>query len=84
MALFDRRDFDFLFDWLDFQALLQRDRFAAHAGEDVAAMLDLVERLAEDEVAPLLRPGDTNQPHLLPDGSVQVLPEIGGAVRQIA
>ena len=72
-----RRTLDFLLnDWLGVQALLQRERFAAHSAETFAGVLDTCERIARDKFAPANRLADTEEPHLVqgPDGERVHLP----------
>ncbi|WP_066554624.1 acyl-CoA dehydrogenase [Croceicoccus bisphenolivorans] len=82
--IIDSRDIQFLLRWLDLGALLERPEYAGHTEEEVAAVLELAERLGERELAPHLRAADTREPSLLPNGDVTVLPEIADAVRLIA
>jgi len=82
--IIDKRDFEFLFRWLDLNALLKRERFSAHDPEDVLAMLSLAERISEAELASHLRLGDVTEPQMGPTGAVTVLPEVAHAVRIIA
>lgn len=83
MPVVDRRDLQFLLDWLETGALLQRERFSGHAPEDINAILALAEQIAEKELAPHLRASDLTEPRLLADGRVEVLPDVARAVRII-
>jgi alkylation response protein AidB-like acyl-CoA dehydrogenase len=83
MMIHDRRDLDFLFDWLRIDHLLARDRFSALGTDDISAIFDLAERISTNDLAPHLRDGDTIEPHLDGD-TVVVLPQVADAVRRIA
>ena len=79
-----RRDLDFLlFEWLDTEALLARQRFSDHDRETVQGILDLAEALATTHFAPHNRTADLNEPRF--DGTtVEILPEVGLALRAFA
>jgi alkylation response protein AidB-like acyl-CoA dehydrogenase len=81
--IIDRRDIDFLVDWLNIEAQFQRDRFSDFAMEDIGAVFDLAERISEQELATHLRAGDTHEPRLEGE-TVVVLPQVANAVKQIA
>jgi len=84
VPLLDRRDLDFLlFDWLKIEALFARPRYADHARDTVAAVLDLSERFAAGAFLPALKPSDQREPELTA-GGVKVAPEVAAAVRQYA
>ena len=83
-VLIPRRDLDFLLgDWLRLDELLEAPAFAAHTRDDVAAVLDLSERVAADLFLPAYKRADQIEPTLDADG-VKVLPEIAAAVRGYA
>jgi alkylation response protein AidB-like acyl-CoA dehydrogenase len=84
MAIIDRKDFDFLLNWLGLEDLLKHPRFEAHSADSVAAMLTLVQELTEREIAPHLRKSDLEEPRLSEGGKVTVIPEVAKGVRQIA
>jgi butyryl-CoA dehydrogenase len=68
---------DFLLrDWLHVEALSTRERFADHAWETFAAVLDTCERIAREKFAPFNRLVDTEEPRVEPgpDGDRVVLP----------
>ncbi|QHE87422.1 acyl-CoA dehydrogenase [Hydrogenophaga sp. BPS33] len=68
-----RATLDFLLnEWLDVAALTRRPRFADHSSETFASVLDMSERLAATEFAPLNRLVDTQEPHF--DGERVNLP----------
>jgi alkylation response protein AidB-like acyl-CoA dehydrogenase len=63
-----RETLDFLLDdWLDVSALLQRERFAEHARDTFAAVLDTCERVAREKFAPFNRLADTEEPRFVDD-----------------
>ena len=68
-----RRTLDFLLnDWLQVQALAQRERFAEHSAETFAAVLDTCEKIAADKFAPFNRVSDVDEPRF--DGERVHLP----------
>jgi alkylation response protein AidB-like acyl-CoA dehydrogenase len=80
-----RRDLEFLlYEWLDVVALTQRERFADHSRDSFDAVLDLSEEIAQEKFAPHYKKNDAQEPHMLPDGSVKVIPEVGDALRAYA
>src|SRR5262245_60957679 len=83
MALLDRRDILFLLEFLQVETLLDRERFAELTAEEIAAILDVAEQIAEEVLAPHLRAGDLNEPRFEGD-RVRVLPEAARAVGVIA
>ncbi|MCJ0763275.1 acyl-CoA dehydrogenase [Variovorax terrae] len=62
-----------LYDWLDAQALNQRERFADHSRETFDAVLDTCERIAREKYAPFNRTVDTEEPRF--DGEKVILPK---------
>ncbi len=84
MNTIELRDLKLLFDWLDLNGVLKRDRYASHTPDDIEAVLELVRRIAEQEVAPCARASDLQEPQLTPEGDVTVLPAAADAVRVIA
>lgn len=84
VILIDRGELSFLLnDWLDVGRVLEYPRFTHSSREDLEAMLDLVERVAIDEVAPSLRAGDVNPPRLDEGGRVRIDPAVHKAVQAI-
>ncbi|GEE02930.1 acyl-CoA dehydrogenase [Gordonia spumicola] len=76
-----RRDLDFLlYEWLDVESLTSRERFAEHSRETFDAVLDLTADLADKHFTPHNRKGDAEEPHMLPDGAVQTIPEVKTAL----
>ncbi len=82
--ILSRRDLEFLlFEWLDPDSLLTRDRFAEHTRETVEAVLRLSETLAAEHFATHNRKGDLQEPRF--DGrTVTVIPETGAALARFA
>lgn len=82
MPAFDREAIDFLVhDWLDAEALTARAHYGDHSRETFDALLDLAEKIAENEFLPSFKPGDRDEPELKPDGTVTVNPLIKRAVQ---
>lgn len=80
-----RRDLDFLlYEWLDVASLTERERFADHSRESFDAVLDLSEEIAREKFAPHYKTIDSHEPHMLPDGSVEMIPEVGEALAAYA
>ncbi len=71
-----RSTLDFLlYDWLQADALQQRERFADHSRETFDAVLDTCERIAREKYAPFNRLVDTEEPRTVtePDGTLRVV-----------
>jgi len=69
-----RQTVDFLlYDWLNVEALQQRERFADHSRETFASVMDTCERMAREKFAPFNRQADTQEPHF--DGERVHLPQ---------
>jgi len=82
--LLNRRDLEFLlYEWLDVEALTQRERFAEHSRETFDDVLDLAEQIATDHFALHNRASDASEPVF--DGErVHLIPEIGAALKVFA
>ncbi|MGW0041441.1 acyl-CoA dehydrogenase [Rhodococcus sp. NPDC003348] len=81
-APLSRRDLDFLlYEWLDVTTLTERKRFAEHSKETFDAVLDLSAEMAIKHFAPHNKKADANEPHMLPDGTVEMIPEVADALR---
>jgi butyryl-CoA dehydrogenase len=79
--LIDRRHLEFmLYTLLDVERLTRYPRFAEHGREVFDATLELAHRIAIERFLPHNRKSDLNEPHLV-DGRVQLIPEIGEALR---
>jgi alkylation response protein AidB-like acyl-CoA dehydrogenase len=72
MSLRPTLDF-LLYDWLDAEALTQREHFSDHSRETFGAVFDTCERIAREKYAPFNRLVDTQEPHF--DGEKVVLPQ---------
>lgn len=82
--LLDARDLDFvLYDVLEVETLAAYDRFADHSRETFERALATARRIAEGHFAPHNRKSDLNEPRLV-DGRVEMIPEIGVALRAFA
>ena len=69
-----RATVDFLlYDWLQAESLCQRERHAEHSRETFTAVLDLSEKIATEQFAPLNRLTDTHEPEF--DGVTVTLPK---------
>jgi alkylation response protein AidB-like acyl-CoA dehydrogenase len=82
--IIDRRDFEFLFGWLDLASLLERERFSGQTVDDALSVVDLADQIASDVLAPHLRLSDTQEPSLQPDGTVKIIPEAAQALGVMA
>jgi len=84
MTLVDRRDLDFLlYEMLDVAALLAQERFSSLDRAVVSEMLDTAQSMAEDLYWPCAATLDATEPKFV-DGAVDVLPEVGVALRAYA
>jgi len=80
-TLIDRRDISFLlYEWLNVESMLERPRFADQSREVFDEVIGLSERIATDMFAPHNREADENEPHVGPDGKVQLIEAIGPAL----
>jgi len=69
-----RATVDFLlYDWLQAERLCQRERHAEHSRETFTAVLDLSEKIATEQFAPINRLTDTHEPEF--DGVTVTLPK---------
>ena len=62
-----------LYEWLDVNALTQRERFVDHRRDTFDQVLDLSERVAREKFAPFNRLADTEEPRF--DGEKVILPQ---------
>jgi butyryl-CoA dehydrogenase len=78
--ILSRRDLDFLlYEWLDVEALTQRERYAEHSRETFDATLDTAQRMATELFAPHNRLSDAQEPTF--DGeSVTMIPDVKRAL----
>jgi alkylation response protein AidB-like acyl-CoA dehydrogenase len=80
-TLIPRRDLRFLLhEWLKVETLLERPQYAEQSIDIYDDVLELAERLAVDLYAPTLREGDEHEPHVGPDGTVQLPAGVGPAL----
>jgi alkylation response protein AidB-like acyl-CoA dehydrogenase len=80
-----RRDLEFLlYEWLDVAALASRPRFREHSRETFDAFLQLSADIAMDQFAPHNKLSDTHEPAMRADGTVEMIPEIGHALKVAA
>lgn len=62
--LLSRRDVEFMvYEWLEGESLIERERFAEHTRETFTAVLDVAEKLAVEQFYPINRILDTQEPH---------------------
>jgi butyryl-CoA dehydrogenase len=79
--ILSRRDLQFLlYEWLHVESLVKRPRYAEHSRETFDGVLELAERIATEQFAPHNRAADEHEPRLV-DGRVELIPEIGAALR---
>ncbi|HWH33288.1 MAG TPA: acyl-CoA dehydrogenase family protein, partial [Egibacteraceae bacterium] len=78
--LVSRRDLDFLlYEWLEVESLVERERYAAHDRDTMDAALELAERIATERFAPHNKTADEHEPTF--DGErVHLTPEVKQAV----
>ncbi len=78
--ILSRETVDFLlFDWLEVDRLVRRQRFAEHEPETFRAVLDLCEMIAAERFATHNKKSDANEPRF-ENGAVTMIPEIGAAL----
>jgi alkylation response protein AidB-like acyl-CoA dehydrogenase len=78
--MLSRADIAFLlYEWLDVESLIGRERFAQHSRATFDAVLELSERVAGEHFAPHNRLNDLNEP-VLDGGEVVILPEVKAAL----
>lgn len=82
--ILSRRDLDFLlFEWLQVQQLIERERYADHSLHTFAAALDTYGAIAQDFFAPHNKSNDQCEPYLV-DDRVRVNPAIPEALAAFA
>jgi alkylation response protein AidB-like acyl-CoA dehydrogenase len=79
-----RRDLNFLlYEWLNAESLIARERFHEHSRETFDAAIDTAEKIATEFFAPHNKKSDANEPTF--DGErVHLIPEIKTAVDEFA
>src|SRR5690606_16060931 len=82
--LINREDLDFLlFDLVQAETLVTRDRYAEHSADTFRAIIEAAHTLAEEKFAPHNRKADENEPTF--DGErVHMIPEVAEAVKAFA
>lgn len=79
--LTNRRNLDFmLYEVLGVDRLCAYPRFSDHSRDTFGAALDLAHQIALEKFLPHNRKSDLNEPQMV-DGKVELIPEIGEAVR---
>ncbi|APL95724.1 acyl-CoA dehydrogenase [Sphingobium indicum] len=77
--LLSRTNLDFLlYDWLEAEAMTERERFADHDRATFSTMIDTAEKIATDWFANHNAKGDKHEPYM-EDGKVVLIPEIAKA-----
>jgi alkylation response protein AidB-like acyl-CoA dehydrogenase len=80
----NRRDLDFLlFEWLGVERLFATDRYAGLDRATVEGVFDTAQAVAEDKYLPFAAALDANEPKFV-DGKVELMPEVGVALRAYA
>jgi butyryl-CoA dehydrogenase len=73
-VLIDRADLSFLlYEWLQADRFVERPRYADHSREIFDDVLELAERMAAERFAPHNRDADEREPHVGPDGTVELV-----------
>jgi len=81
-TLISRRDLSFLlYEWLNVEGMLDRPQYAGQSREVYDEVIDLSQRIATDLFAPYNRDADENEPHVGPDGTVQLIEQTGPALK---
>src|SRR3546814_10414047 len=77
--LLSRTNLDFLlYDWLEAEAMTERERFADHDRATFSTMIDTAEKIATDRFAKHNAKGDKHEPYMA-DGTVVLIPAIAKA-----
>ena len=85
VPVLSRRDLEILlYEWLDVTALAGRARYREHSRETFDAFLQLSADIAMDQFAPHNKLADAREPVMRPDGTVEMIPEIGHALKVAA
>ena len=80
----NRRDLDFLlYGLLKIEDLLAAPRYQAFDRATISEMLDTAQTIAEEKYLPIAAALDANEPHFV-DGKVDIMPEVGEALRAYA
>jgi len=85
VPVLSRRDLEFLlYEWLDVTTLASRPRYREHSRATFDAFLQLSADIAMNEFAPHNKLSDAHEPVMRPDGTVEMIPEIGHALKVAA
>lgn len=80
----NRRDLDFLlFECFGVERLFSTERYAGLDRATVEGLLDAAQALAEEKYLPFATALDANEPRFV-DGKVEIMPEVGEALRAYA
>lgn len=80
----NRRDIDFLlFECLDAGAIFATERYGHIDRDMVESIFDTAQAIAEEQYLPLAATLDANEPQFA-DGKVEIMPEVGAALRAYA
>ena len=83
--ILSRRDLEFLlYEWLDVTTLASRPRYREHSRATFDAFLHLSADIATNQFAPHNKLSDAREPVMRPDGTVEMIPEIGHALKVAA
>ncbi|MBS3803637.1 MAG: acyl-CoA dehydrogenase, partial [Oleiphilaceae bacterium] len=83
-ALIDRRDLAFqLYEVLDTESLVERERFSDHSRDTFDAVIETADKIARDKFAPHNRAADKEEPQFV-DGKVELLPQVKDAFHAYA
>ncbi len=75
-TLIDRRDLAFqLYEILDTESLVRRERFSEHSRDTFDAVIEMADRMAREKFAPHNSAADKREPEFV-DGAVKMLPEV--------
>lgn len=76
----NRRDLDFImYEVMALNSLLDSDRYGDYDREDINAILDLSQSIAEEKYLPCAAKLDENEPEYV-DGKVEIIPEVKQAI----
>jgi alkylation response protein AidB-like acyl-CoA dehydrogenase len=84
-TILSRRDLDFLlYEWLDVTVLTKRPRFREHSKQTFDAVLDLSVQIATKHFDTHNKQSDAHEPIMRPNGTVEIIDEVGRALRIFA
>ncbi len=83
-SIVNRRDLDFLlFECFGVDRLFSTERYAGLDRDTVTGVLDTAQAIAEEKYLPFAAALDANEPRFV-DGKVEIMPEVGEALRAYA